>query len=108
MAWETRGGSRRYYYAAEKIGGRVRKRYLGSSATAAYVAYLEARDRERAEDQRRADGETLALLDRVDAVVTAFCGQVEQQTTATLTAAGYHRQNRGVWRKKRGGATDGD
>ncbi len=41
MAWEQRG-SRSYYYTAERIDGRVVKRYVGAGRVAELAAQLEA------------------------------------------------------------------
>lgn len=49
MAWEQRG-SRQYYYSSSRIGGRVKKIYLGRGTAAANVA--------RSLEKRRADRES--------------------------------------------------
>jgi len=103
MAWETRGGdsSRRYYYTAQKVNGRVEKRYIGSGSLAESIARLEAIDRGQAEEEATARREGEARLDVLDAALAAFCEAVDAQMREVLTGAGYHRHDRGNWRRKR-------
>lgn len=46
MGWEERKG-RRYYYKAERVGGRVVKRYVGTGRLAELAARLTALDAEQ-------------------------------------------------------------
>src|SRR5688572_19518966 len=102
MGWMTRG-SRRYYYTSERVNGRPVRRYLGSGPDAQEAeAALEGRRRERAEQAGR-------LLGDADAHATAITPLLELVTLtdlllkAALAAAGYHRHDRGAWRRKRHG-----
>ena len=102
MAWETRARGGRYYTRWRKVGGRVVREYVGRGLVgeraaredamrrAARAAAAEARRRDRL--AARALGDLVAGL---DALAVAL-------TTTTLTAAGYHRHDRGHWRKRRG------
>jgi hypothetical protein len=100
MAWERRG-NRSYYYRSVRRGGQVVKEYLGIGTVAELGAQLDALTRERRaiEQQDRAaersrcdmlEEQTLELIQLTDALVAA-----------TLTAAGYHRHDRGAWRRRR-------
>lgn len=101
MAWETRERGGLYYTRSRKIGGRVVREYVGhglvgelaaredAARRAAREAATEARRRDRLD--ARALGDLLAGLDALAADLTA----------TTLTAAGYHRHDRGHWRRRR-------
>ena len=101
MAWETRSGGRRYYFTAKKIGGRVVKRYIGAGDLAGAMASLEALDRERREEQRAAVKAERDRLDALDQRVAELSRAVDAALHAALSAAGYHRHDRGAWRKRR-------
>lgn len=96
-----RRGNRDYFYTAERVNGRVVKRYVGGGAVADLAARRDAIRREiaatAAEDDRlaRADAETLA---NALAPLYVFADSL---TDAALTAAGFHRHRRGPWRKRR-------
>jgi hypothetical protein len=100
VGWERRNG-RQFYYQSVRVGGRPTRRYLcrGEAAQAA------AADVER----RRADRQATAqkLVDERDQAATLdqpladLCRLTDLLLTAALTDAGYHRQDRGPWRKKR-------
>ena len=100
MGWERRG-NRDYFYTAERVNGRVVKRYVGGGAVAELAARMDAVQREiaatAAEDNRlaRADADAVAdALAPLDALADAL-------TDAVLIAAGFHRHRRGPWRKRR-------
>jgi hypothetical protein len=102
MAWETRRGGRRYYYRSVRRGGRVEKEYLGGAPWVDAAARLEEMDRERREWERfeqRAEEERLAAA---TAPLAEFCAAVELLARVELLAAGYHRHDRGAWRRRRG------
>ena len=90
MSLEYRG-NRRYYYRGRRINGRFTKQYVGSGAEAEAEA-----SRAAAERNLRAE---LNQLEVMFAVID-IC--IEVLMEATMTAAGYHRHDRGPWRKKRG------
>lgn len=100
MGWEKRG-NRDYYYTAERVGGRVVKRYVGAGRVAELAASLDAITREQAdtaaEDARRAQAD----LDALTAAVGPLHDPADALTAAALTAAGFHRPKRGPWRKRR-------
>ena len=100
MGWEQRGGQR-YYYTAERVDGRVVKRYVGAGPLVAEFAVLqtEFRAAEAAEAARlrRQRDELAALGD----AVAALDGLADAVAAAALVAAGFHRHHRGPWRKRR-------
>jgi hypothetical protein len=100
MSWERRG-QRRYFYAARKVNGKVKKTYLGRGEAAEIASamlplrraerHLRQARRRREEDRWRA-AETL---------LTELIQLSQTLTRATLHRAGYHQHARGPWRKRR-------
>src|SRR5438128_1453499 len=99
MSWETRNG-RRYYYQARKVDGRVVKQYVGTGEFAQALASFEALGAERrwleAEAERIERQEWVAL----DASVKDLCDLSDAIVGVVLALAGYHRHDRGEWRKR--------
>lgn len=100
MGWEQRG-TQRYYYTAERIDGRVVKRYVGTGhvaeLSARYAAATRAERAADAEDDRQARDD----LNDLDAALDPLHDLVDALTAAALVAAGFHRHHRGPWRKRR-------
>jgi len=101
MVWEQRGNGIYYYYRSRKIGGRVVKEYVGGGLAGSLA------EREDEARRRQRDAERIALrLDRAafDAAATAhdeLSRAADAMMSAALLAAGYHRHDRGQWRKRR-------
>jgi hypothetical protein len=87
-------GGRPYFYRSVRRGGRVTSKYLGSGPVALWLAAVAGRERSAG---RRDRGRLLAAereADRIyDRVETAVC--------AALGLLGYHRHDRGAWRRRR-------
>ena len=101
MALETRPWGGTYYYRSRREGKRVVKEYVGAGPAAELLAAVEEREREWHQveaDRRRAE---MARMDAADAEVDDLCRRVELLVRATLLGAGYHRHDRGEWRKRR-------
>ena len=101
MAWETRS-RRRYFYFSRWIGGRSCKLYLGKREAALIAADMVAERKARRLSERetlRADRARLAPLERMMKSLDAGCAAL---LAVELTLAGYHRHDRGRWRRKRG------
>ena len=97
MAWDRHGN----YSRSVRVGAKVRRVYLGRGEAAQLAALLDERRRSerlarslawRAEEARRAVAE--AHLRELD-------GLADLMMKATLLAAGYHRHDRGAWRRRR-------
>jgi hypothetical protein len=100
MAWEQRGNGI-YYYRSVRIGGRVVKEYCGAGVLAELAAREDdQRRRERAEIETRLRQEREAVAAAV-AAHEALSRATDALIMATLTAAGYHRHDRGPWRRRR-------
>src|SRR5262245_38379704 len=93
MSWEPRPGGR-YYTRTRRVAGRVVREYLGTGAGAVEAAAAdEARRR-----QLQAD---VAARRALDAAIRELDQLVDLFVRAAMLAAGYHRPNRGPWRKRR-------
>jgi hypothetical protein len=100
VAWERRA-SKRYYYRSERVGGRPVRRYVGAGGGAA--AELAA----AADDLRRLEREIAAReghaererLREAEAALLELCEVSDIVARAALVGAGYHRHDRGEWRR---------
>lgn len=100
MAWEHRGNET-YYYRSRKTGGRVVKEYFGGGLRAQLAALEDAeRKRERVEGEIRLQQDREAT-DAAVAAHEALSRATDALMFSALTAAGYHRHDRGQWRKRR-------
>lgn len=105
MSWEQRKRGGRYYTRSRRVGGRIVRSYVGRGVVGELAAREDeerraqrlAQQARRREERRRAEEEARALL----APLADLDALISTLTAATLTAAGYHRPNRGVWRKRR-------
>ena len=101
MAWERRGGRGRYYTRSTKVGGRVRREYVGTGLLAELAAAEDAlhrEARERAAQDRRSERERLAEL---DAPLLALTAMGDALVAAALMVSGYRQHKRGEWRRRR-------
>jgi hypothetical protein len=114
-----------YFYESKRIGGRVVSRYVGSGAFAQGYAKLDWAMRITARMRRQiAEGERLARVeaDRAEqrkarAVraklakeadrIEGYSRRVDAAVEKAMAALGYHRPNRGAWRKRRETTTMG-
>ena len=101
MPWEQRG-SKRYFYVSERRGGRPVRRYVGAAASAAAALVAAADDlrrleREVAARESRAERER---LQKAEAALLELCEVSDIVARAALVAAGYHRHDRGPWRRR--------
>ena len=99
--WERRERGGLYYTRSRKKGGRVIREYVGGGILGELAAQLDAEERQRREEEasQRQERERLEAL---AASVEELCETAEVIARAALVASGYHRHNRGEWRKKRG------
>lgn len=106
MPWKRRG-DRQYFYRSRRVGGRVVTEYVGTGTLGERAAAEIECDREscvaaRAAEQQRGREER-EWQDKVDRVVSETCGLAAW----IMQAAGYHRHDRGPWRKRRGMMSQG-
>lgn len=105
MAWEKRGSSnsgRQYYYTAKKVNGHTVKTYhTARFGWAKAMSDLDVLDRQEAQRDRQMQRDERAAWDEIDRVVRAVYDNIGNLVADALTEAGYHRHDRGAWRKKR-------
>jgi hypothetical protein len=85
-----RRGNRTFYYRVLRENGRLVKKYVASGEQAEAAA-----KRDEAERAHRAELKRIGVL--LDALRMVIDALIEDQ----MLAAGYHRHDRGPWRKKR-------
>ena len=101
MGWETRERGGRYYYRSVRVGGKVRKEYLGVGEVAEALARSDETMRRVRELER---GRWRAEVERLENLTDAarqLDDAAEVLARAHLVAAGYH-EHRGQWRRMRG------
>jgi hypothetical protein len=89
MALEIRGG-KKYLYRSRRMNGRVVKEYVASGAEAEEAAQRDAATRAQ-----------FAELKRIGVILDALHIVIQVLIEDHMTAAGYHKPNRGPWRKRR-------
>ena len=102
MAWEQRERGGLYYTRSRKVDGRVVREYIGTGPLAELAAEADARERRRREEEAEAWREERERMEALEAPIEELCEAAELLSEAALYAAGYHRHNRGEWRKRRG------
>ena len=101
MSWEK---DKRYYTRSRRVNGRIVREYIGGGTVGEIAAGrdLIARwEREEAAEERRRERERLRELEALNADLEEFFEAVEVLAQAALVAAGYHRHDRGEWRRRR-------
>jgi hypothetical protein len=102
MAWEQRERGGLYYTRSRKVDGRVVREYVGTGPMAELAAEADTRERRRREEEAEAWREERERMEALEAPIEELCEAAELLSEAALYAAGYHRHNRGEWRKRRG------
>jgi hypothetical protein len=93
MAWDKRG----FFYRSRRVGSQVVREYFGRGPLAEAAAYLLDQLKTAREGYARRAG----LLDAADAPFRELHDRLARAAAAHLLAAGYHRHDRGPWRKRR-------
>jgi hypothetical protein len=83
------------------VNGRVVREYVGGGLLGQLAARMDAQERRRREEEAAAWKEEQERMEALTAPVEELCEGVEVLARATLLASGYHRHNRGEWRKRR-------
>src|SRR2546423_1787462 len=100
MGWERRRRGR-YYYRSTRVRGRVSKRYVGGGALGQWAAQEDARERAERGSKRREQAAERARMLGEERELQELYERVEAAIAASLAAAGYHRHDRGPWRRRR-------
>lgn len=108
-----------YYYRSVRVGGKVRSEYVGAGDLALGFAKLdwairtkarmwrqiaehERRERVAADRQERKKARAVrAKLVKEDDRIEGYSRRVDAAVGRAMEALGYHRPNRGAWRKRR-------
>jgi hypothetical protein len=106
MVWE-RVGRRAYYYRHVRVGGKPRRLYVGTGLAAELAAAADAARRLARETQKREQEVERTRRAEAEASFLTLCDVVSTLGRAALLAAGYHRHERGVWRRRRREHPDG-
>ena len=77
------------------------REYVGGGILGELAARMDAEERRRREEEEANRGEERERLDALVAPVEELCEAAEVIFHAALIASGYHRHNRGEWRKRR-------
>jgi hypothetical protein len=94
VTWETRRGRGCYYTRTRREDGRRIREYIGIGQEARRAAEEDEARRRQVEAERDA---ARALAEDVQTLSEL----ADLLARAALLAAGYHRPNRGLWRKRR-------
>jgi hypothetical protein len=102
MAWQV-VDARKYYYRHRRVGGRPRTVYVGAAGSpaaelAAAADGLRRLGREAAARERQAEQ---ARQREAEAPLLDLCELTDVLARAALVLAGYHRHDRGEWRRCR-------
>ncbi len=90
--------SRGYWYRSKRTGNRVTREYIGRGEWCALAARLDESERHAKSEERDA---VQARHAPIDGQIVALCADADRMVRETLEAAGYHRHDRGQWRKRR-------
>jgi hypothetical protein len=97
MAWETRNGKGRYYTRSKWVAGKVVRQYFRCGEEAEGAAAEDLARRRAARERRKQQVEDIMLEAEWDVLLSRRWDLFRRM----MAAAGYHRPNRGKWRKKR-------
>ena len=77
------------------------REYVGSGILGQLAAQMDAEERHRREVEAAALKDEQERIDALIAPMEELCEGAEFLARAALLAAGYHKHNRGEWRKRR-------
>lgn len=102
MGWERRNQSgRKYYTRSRRVGGRVKREYVGTGEIAEVAEALDSIQRERRDAKNAVRREFRPTVQGLDTAVAAYCRGVDAVVSASAEASGYRQHKRGEWRRKR-------
>ena len=101
MAYEIRGGCRKYYTRSRRLNGKVVREYVGGGVKGELAARADAERRAA----RQASAEALRGEEERYATATGPLDELARLTDLlmreTLIELGYHQHARGQWRRRR-------
>jgi hypothetical protein len=99
VSWERRRNGKRFYYQAQRVMGKVVKRYVGAGVEAERLAGRDAALRAERAAQRRAEVDLRRRVLEAGRMLVKLGRDCEDVATAALAAAGLYRHHRGEWRR---------
>jgi hypothetical protein len=102
MSWEQRNGCGAYYTSSHREHGRIVREYYGTGELGQLAADVDAIGRQARlveRDARDAERDRIAAIE--DPLVEVDRA-VDLAVSGELLVAGYHRHDRGPWRRRRG------
>ena|SRR5215208_2696414 len=99
--WERRERGGLYYTRSRKVNSQVVREYVGGGLLGQLAARMDAQERRRREEEAAAWKEEEEQMEALMAPLEELCEGADVLARAALLAAGYHRHNRGQWRKRR-------
>src|SRR5262249_32662073 len=100
MGWERRGQFL-YYFRATKAGGRRYSTYFGRGAEAQLASQVDELHRQTQRARRAAEQQLRQRWRDADEAVHEFISVAQLLAHTALHLAGYHRPQRGPWRRRR-------
>jgi hypothetical protein len=100
MSWEQRG-DKRYYYRHQWIDGHSVRSYQGAGEVGEMAATADALRRVEKEIEARQQRQEQERRSAAEAPLAQLCAQTDELVHGALLAAGYHRHDRGAWRRRR-------
>ena len=100
MGWEQRGNYK-YYYRAVREHDRIVKQYFGRQETARMQAAIDDVRRKERRAAQAAWQKEKERVDKLDEGVAQLDELADLVAHLALVHAGYHRHNKGEWRKRR-------
>ena len=101
MSWDRKGRSRsRFFYLSVRVGGRVKKVYVGKGPKARAAAQILKERKEAWMAARIARQRIMEQTIEADRLLGDFIREVNVLTAATMLVAGWHN-HKGQWRRRR-------
>lgn len=100
MAARSRNG-RTYFYHSVRTGEKVRSKYLGTGDIGELVARIEEIRRDQAQYERWCARVDIARVNKRSKRLTVWCRLVQDVFEVAMAHRGYHRHERGPFRRTR-------
>ena len=100
MGWVNRG-EKRYFYRSVSVGGRSRKQYFGAGPAAELAAAADQQRQHLRVGERSGLRATEQAVDHACSLLHEAGQWTEVLVQAALLLAGFHRHDRGNWRRRR-------
>lgn len=101
LAWERRKRGGLYYTRTRRVGGRVRREYVGGGVAGVLADALDTQARARRELERHRLRAFREARTSDDADRERLFARVETVVRAALLVLGFHYHKRGEWRRRR-------